>query len=57
MIPTIARPRHRRVDVEGGSALYRESEPVDAAADPPVMLLLHGFRSASHQLRRLIAPD
>ena len=54
MIPTIARPRHGRVDVDGVSVVYQESEPVDAAADPPVMLLLHGFPSASHQFRRLI---
>ncbi|MFD1933160.1 alpha/beta fold hydrolase [Nonomuraea mangrovi] len=41
---------HRFVDVEGVRVFYREAGPADA----PVLLLLHGFPSASHQFRRLI---
>ncbi|MET8867990.1 alpha/beta hydrolase [Nonomuraea sp. NPDC004580] len=60
-----ARTAHRHVDVEGVRVFYRESLP--DRADAPVLLLLHGFPSASHQYRglfdrlaaryRLIAPD
>jgi pimeloyl-ACP methyl ester carboxylesterase len=60
-----ARTAHRYVDVEGVRVFYRESLP--DRADAPVLLLLHGFPSASHQYRalfdrlgsryRLIAPD
>ncbi|WP_035749157.1 alpha/beta fold hydrolase [Glycomyces sp. NRRL B-16210] len=60
-----ARVRHRSIDVQGVEVAYRESEP--DRADAPVLLLLHGFPSASHQFRRLfdalgaefrlIAPD
>lgn len=60
-----ARTAHRHVDVEGVRVSYRESLP--DRADAPVLLLLHGFPSASHQYRglfdrlasryRLIAPD
>ena len=46
-IPTVA---HRFVEVEGVRVFYRETGPEDA----PVLLLLHGFPSASHQFRRLI---
>lgn len=63
-IPRIA---HRHVDVGGVRIFYRESIPSSATGDTPVMLLLHGFPSASHQFRRLfdalgdryrlIAPD
>ncbi|MGF6883776.1 putative NADH-flavin reductase/pimeloyl-ACP methyl ester carboxylesterase [Nocardia sp. GAS34] len=47
-----ASPRvaHRFVDVEGVRVFYRETGPADA----PVLLLLHGFPSASHQFRRLL---
>lgn len=50
----IALPRvhHHRIDVEGVEVFYRESVP--DRADAPVLLLLHGFPSASHQFRRLI---
>ncbi|MFD9258935.1 alpha/beta fold hydrolase [Streptomyces sp. NPDC059538] len=46
-IPTI---RHRTVDVDGVRVAYRESGP----ADGPVLLLLHGFPTASHQFARLM---
>lgn len=59
-LPDIA---HRYIDVDGLRIFYREAGPEDA----PVLLLLHGFPSASHQYRRLfdalgdryrlIAPD
>lgn len=42
--------RHRFVNVDGLRIFYRESGPREA----PVVLLLHGFPSASHQFRRLI---
>ncbi|MFE4601475.1 alpha/beta fold hydrolase [Kitasatospora indigofera] len=55
--------RHRYADAGGLRIFYREAGPADA----PVLLLLHGFPSASHQFRRLfdalgsrfrlIAPD
>ncbi|MFI9554690.1 alpha/beta fold hydrolase [Nonomuraea endophytica] len=41
------------VDVEGVRVFYRESVP--AKPDAPVLLLLHGFPSGSHQFRQLIA--
>ncbi|MEU7070102.1 alpha/beta hydrolase [Streptomyces narbonensis] len=41
---------HRFADVDGARVFYREAGPADA----PVLLLLHGFPSASHQFRRLI---
>ena len=47
-----ARTLHRRIDVDGVDVFYRESVP--ERADAPVLLLLHGFPSASHQFRRLI---
>ncbi|MFE3762937.1 alpha/beta fold hydrolase [Streptomyces sp. NPDC059104] len=43
-------PIHRTVDVAGVSVAYRESGPADA----PVLLLLHGFPTASHQFARLM---
>ncbi|MFI5984063.1 alpha/beta fold hydrolase [Streptomyces sp. NPDC051555] len=42
--------RHGHVDVEGVRVFYRETGP----ADGPVLLLLHGFPTASHQFRRLM---
>ncbi|WP_199552401.1 alpha/beta fold hydrolase [Streptomyces sp. N35] len=47
-----ARTAHRRTVVDGVDVFYRESLP--DRADAPVLLLLHGFPSASHQFRRLI---
>jgi pimeloyl-ACP methyl ester carboxylesterase len=54
---------YRTVQVNGLSIFYREAGPVDA----PVVLLLHGFPTSSHQFRdlipllatryRVIAPD
>lgn len=54
---------HRTVAVDGTDIFYREAGPVDA----PVVLLLHGFPTSSHQFRgligrlsgsyRVIAPD
>ncbi|MGW0598952.1 alpha/beta fold hydrolase [Streptomyces sp. NPDC002776] len=52
MVAALARTVHRHVDVDGVRVFYRESVPV--RADAPVLLLLHGFPSASHQFRRLI---
>ncbi|CAL9406724.1 alpha/beta hydrolase [Streptomyces sp. Tu 3180] len=48
----VARTVHRHLDVEGVRVFYRESVP--ERPDAPVLLLLHGFPSASHQFRRLI---
>jgi pimeloyl-ACP methyl ester carboxylesterase len=48
----IAHTVHRHADVEGVRVFYRESLP--ERRDAPVLLLLHGFPSASHQFRRLI---
>ncbi|MFE2287927.1 alpha/beta fold hydrolase [Streptomyces sp. NPDC059443] len=42
--------RHRSVDVAGVQVAYRESGP----ADGPVLLLLHGFPTSSHQFARLM---
>jgi pimeloyl-ACP methyl ester carboxylesterase len=42
--------RHRFADVDGLRVFYREAGPRDA----PVLVLLHGFPSASHQFRRLL---
>lgn len=50
--PVVTRVVHRRVDVDGVEVFYRESLP--ERPDAPVLLLLHGFPSASHQFRRLI---
>ncbi|MET9515640.1 alpha/beta hydrolase [Streptomyces sp. NPDC002994] len=51
-IPPVPRTLHRHVDVDGTRVFYRESVP--QRPDAPVLLLLHGFPSASHQFRRLI---
>ncbi|MFI6316999.1 alpha/beta fold hydrolase [Nonomuraea sp. NPDC050556] len=48
----VARITHNQVDVDGVQVFYRESVPDDA--DAPVLLLLHGFPTASHQFRRLM---
>ena len=50
--PLVARTAHRHLDVDGVRVFYRESLP--DRPDAPVLLLLHGFPSASHQFRRLI---
>lgn len=52
----LAFPRviHRYLDVGGVRIFYRESIPDEASPGAPVLLLLHGFPSASHQFRRLI---
>lgn len=52
MIAPLPRVQHRHIDVDGVQVFYRESVPQHA--DAPVLLLLHGFPSASHQFRRLI---
>ena len=54
---------YRTAKVDGRNVFYRET----GAADAPVILLLHGFPSASHMFRdlipeladryRVIAPD
>ncbi|KZP29074.1 alpha/beta-hydrolase [Athelia psychrophila] len=41
---------NRRAEVDGLSLFYRDAGPKDA----PVVLLLHGFPSSSHQFRELI---
>lgn len=65
MLAPVTRTAHRFLDVDGVRVFYRESLP--ERADAPVLLLLHGFPSGSHQFRglidalgahyRLIAPD
>jgi pimeloyl-ACP methyl ester carboxylesterase len=50
--PVITRTVHRRLDVDGVRVFYRQSVP--ERPDAPVLLLLHGFPSGSHQFRRLI---
>jgi len=52
ILPPVARIVHRHLDVEGVRVFYRETLP--ERADAPVLLLLHGFPSASHQYRRLL---
>lgn len=52
MSVVVPRVAHRFVEVDGLPVFYRESLPADPGA--PVLLLLHGFPSASHQYRRLI---
>ncbi|MFJ9611194.1 alpha/beta fold hydrolase [Kitasatospora sp. NPDC101176] len=47
---TIPHVHHRHVDLDGLRIFYRETGPADA----PVLLLLHGFPSASHQYGRLL---
>lgn len=46
----LPRVEHKFVEVDGVRVFYRQAGPDDA----PVLLLLHGFPSASHQFRRLI---
>lgn len=41
---------HRTIAVDGTDVFYREAGPQDA----PVVLLLHGFPTFSHQFRALI---
>lgn len=48
----LPRVQHRHLEVDGVDVFYRESVPT--RADAPVLLLLHGFPTASHQFRRLI---
>ncbi|MFH8339803.1 alpha/beta fold hydrolase [Streptomyces sp. AM6-12] len=51
-LPLPARTAHRFAEVDGVRVFYRESLP--ERADAPVLLLLHGFPTASYQFRRLI---
>jgi pimeloyl-ACP methyl ester carboxylesterase len=48
--PAMGKVSFRKVDVDGFNIFYREAGPKDA----PVILLLHGFPSASHMFRDLI---
>ncbi|MTE12859.1 alpha/beta fold hydrolase [Nocardia aurantiaca] len=43
---------HRHLEVDRVEVFYRESVP--ARPEAPVLLLLHGFPTASHQFRRLM---
>ncbi|MGW5731345.1 MULTISPECIES: alpha/beta fold hydrolase [Streptomyces] len=52
MSVSVARVVHRHLEVDGVRVFYRESLP--DRPDAPVLLLLHGFPSASHQFRRLL---
>jgi pimeloyl-ACP methyl ester carboxylesterase len=52
MLAPVTRTVHRHLEVDGVRVFYRESLP--DRADAPVLLLLHGFPSGSHQFRRLI---
>ncbi|WP_308405097.1 alpha/beta hydrolase [Streptomyces sp. B93] len=49
---SLPRTLHRHLEVDGVRVFFRESVP--DRDDAPVLLLLHGFPSASHQFRRLI---
>ncbi|MFJ5692835.1 alpha/beta fold hydrolase [Arthrobacter sp. NPDC093125] len=49
LFPRVA---YRHVELDGVRVFFRESRP--AQADAPVLLLLHGFPSGSHQFLRLI---
>lgn len=49
---SVARTVHNYVEVDEVEVFYRETLP--ERPDPPALLLLHGFPSASHQFRRLI---
>ncbi|MBC7274262.1 MAG: alpha/beta hydrolase [Streptomyces sp.] len=49
---SLPRTLHRHLQVDGVRVFFRESVP--DRDDAPVLLLLHGFPSASHQFRRLI---
>ena len=46
----MTKTRYRKADVDGLNVFYREA----GRADAPVLLLLHGFPSASHMFRNLI---
>ncbi|MFF1561119.1 alpha/beta fold hydrolase [Streptomyces sp. NPDC058279] len=48
--PPVPSVRHHTVEVDGVTVAYRESGPADA----PVLLLLHGFPTSSHQFTRLM---
>jgi pimeloyl-ACP methyl ester carboxylesterase len=50
MAETIAKVSFQKVDVDGLKIFYREAGPKNA----PVLLLLHGFPTASHMFRDLI---
>ncbi|GLX92372.1 alpha/beta hydrolase [Herbidospora sp. NBRC 101105] len=50
--PIVTRTLHRHIDIDGLRVFYRESVP--ETDQSPVLLLLHGFPSASHQYRRLV---
>lgn len=52
VVSSVARTAHRYLDVADARVFYRESQP--DREDAPVLLLLHGFPSASHQFRRLL---
>lgn len=54
MVSTLPRILHRHTEVGGVRIFYRESVPTQGGANAPVVLLLHGFPSASHQFRRLM---
>ncbi len=49
---SLPKTRHRHLQVNRIRIFYRETVPADPEA--PVLLLLHGFPSASHQYRRLM---
>ncbi|GAA2158159.1 MULTISPECIES: alpha/beta fold hydrolase [Glycomyces] len=51
MSATFPRVHHRHIDIDGVQVFYRETNP---GPDAPVLVLLHGFPSASHQFARLI---
>jgi pimeloyl-ACP methyl ester carboxylesterase len=51
MSVTFPRVHHRHIDIDGVEVFYRETNP---GPDAPVLVLLHGFPSASHQFTRLI---
>ena len=48
--PTV---RYHTAAIDGVDIFYREAGPADA----PVVLLLHGFPSSSHQYRNLTSSD
>lgn len=52
MSPFFPRVDYRHADLDGVRVFFRESRP--ERADAPVLLLLHGFPSGSHQFLRLI---
>ncbi|USI93088.1 alpha/beta fold hydrolase [Rhodococcus pyridinivorans] len=52
MTVSVAQVVHRYLDVDDVTVFYRETLPV--RSDAPVLLLLHGLPSGSHQFRRLM---